>query len=89
MNECEVTQCPECGRYFESRKMRKCRLCGREICPECVNFIAVHKKTIYRDYEELIPVCSQCTPRVMLNRKLNRMIDEVFGEVMEKRIFEG
>jgi|GEM_PF-1573006 ssDNA-binding Zn-finger/Zn-ribbon topoisomerase 1 len=81
----ELTICPECGKSTTKERVRRCRICGIEVCVDCITFYAVHKKTIYRDYEELIPICKHCTPRVLLNRKLSKMLDDVFKDTIFNR----
>ncbi len=61
-------------------EQRVCEFCGRIVCLDCLGYIAVHKRSMYKNYEDLVPVCPSCKPRAMLSRKLLEIVDEVFGE---------
>jgi hypothetical protein len=74
-----VSLCPSCGRAIKPEKARNCETCGKVVCLDCLSYFAVHKRSVYRDYYDLVPVCQDCRPRAILSRKLLRMVDEVFG----------
>jgi hypothetical protein len=40
--------------------------------------MVVRKKTLYKEYEDSIPVCRDCLPEIKLRGKLAKIVDEVF-----------
>jgi hypothetical protein len=78
-----VSVCSSCGKLIEPEKARKCETCGRVVCLDCLGYFAVHKRSVYRDYYDLVPVCKECRPKAILSRKLLKMVDEVFGDEEE------
>ena len=81
----EVLKCSSCGRKIEEKNARKCEICGKVVCLDCLSYFAVYKRSVYRDYEDLVPVCPDCRPKAMLSSKLLKVVDEVFGEEKGER----
>ena len=75
-----VLKCSSCGKEIEERMARNCEICGKIVCLDCLSYFAVYKRSVYRDYEDLVPICPDCRPKAMLSKKLLRIVDEVSGE---------
>ncbi len=71
-------KCSTCGKEVEDVKY--CSICKAPICLDCVHYVGVRKKTIYKEYDDAIPVCKNCLPKIKLKGKLVRILDEVFRE---------
>ncbi len=74
----EEVKCSACGKEIDVGEARKCEICGKVVCLDCLSYFAVLKRSVYKDYEELVPVCPSCKPKAMLSKKLLRIVDEVF-----------
>jgi hypothetical protein len=74
-------KCSSCGRELEERKYgvtwRACFSCKSPLCFECIHYVAVRKKGLYKEYIETIPVCKNCTPKKKIAEKLAKIVDEV------------
>ncbi len=53
-------------------------MCKSPLCLECVRYMVVKRKLVYREYYESVPVCKDCMPEARLRKKLARIVDEVF-----------
>jgi len=70
--------CESCGR--EADEVRRCAICKKVLCMDCVRYLVVKKKTIYKEYEDSIPVCKDCLPKTKLKKKLADIVREVLGD---------
>jgi len=71
--------CSTCGKEIK-KDVRQCSICKKPLCPDCVRYMVVKRKTIYKEYEDSIPVCKDCLPKTRLKKKLARIVNEVFGD---------
>ena len=72
-------KCSMCGKDVDVKYARLCRICKKIICLDCVKYIVVKRETLYKKYEEQIPVCQNCYPKVKIRGKLAKILDDVFG----------
>lgn len=75
----DAVKCSVCGKELDPKNARTCEICMKTICLDCLGYFAIYKRSVYKDYEDLVPVCPSCKPKAMLSRKLLRIVDEVFG----------
>ena len=73
--------CSTCERELEEKEVRYCSICKATLCIDCIRYVGVRRKTIYREYEDVIPVCHRCFPKVKVRGKLAKILDEVFGNL--------
>lgn len=79
----DTVKCSVCGKEMDFKNARECEICGKIVCLDCLGYFAVYKRSVYRDYENLVPVCPNCKPKAMLSKKLLKIVDEVFREEKE------
>ncbi|RLI79651.1 hypothetical protein DRP05_03105 [Archaeoglobales archaeon] len=72
-----VVICDSCGR--ESEDLRQCSVCKKNLCSDCARYMVVKRKTIYKEFEDSIPVCKDCLPTTSLKKKLVDIVDAVLG----------
>lgn len=70
-------ECKTCGKEL-GKVVRRCTICKATLCLDCVRYMVVRKKTLYKEYEDSIPVCRDCLPEIKLRGKLAKIVDEVF-----------
>ena len=46
------------------KKLRKCQWCGKTICFDCTHYMGSKKAGLYKDYIDVIRVCTECQPKV-------------------------
>lgn len=76
-------ECSECGKELREDERgitwRECSFCGKPVCLDCIRYVAVKRKGIYKEFVDTIPVCKNCTPEKRLSDKLAKIVDEVLG----------
>jgi len=59
--------CVTCGKELketdEGKTWRSCTICKKPVCFDCIHYIGTWKRTIYRDYVDVIPVCENELPK--------------------------
>lgn len=77
-------ECSKCGKELEEKDFevtwRRCSFCKIPVCDDCIHYMAVKRKGLYKEYIETLPVCEKCTPKKKVDEKLLGIVDEILGK---------